>query len=194
MFLRQWLREPSRIGAVAASSTHLASAITAPIPECGNPVVVELGAGTGAFTGEIQRRLAGRGRHLAVEVNPAFAQRLRIRFPALDVAETDARHLPDLLTARGLSTADIIVSGLPWAAFGIELQQRLSDAVAEVLNPDSVFTTFAYVHAQHLPQARRFATALRRRFEEVVVGQTVWRNLPPARVLHARRPRNPERI
>ncbi|MCV7263527.1 class I SAM-dependent methyltransferase [Mycolicibacterium poriferae] len=191
IFLQQWLREPTRIGAVAPSSPRLAAAITVAIPADGAPVVVELGPGTGAFTGEIQRRLGGRGRHIAVEINPGFARHLRSRFPTLDVAEADAEHLPATLAARGLTTADVVVSSLPWASFGPALQRRLTDAVTTTLSPDSVFATFAYLHAQHLPQARRFRTLLGERFAEVTVGHTVWCNLPPAYVLQARRPRRP---
>lgn len=55
-----------------------------------------------------------------------------------------------------LAAADVVVSSLPWASFGPVLQRRLTDAVTATLSPDSVFATFAYLHAQHLPQARRF--------------------------------------
>ena len=191
VFLQQWLREPTRVGAIAPSSPQLAAAMTAAIPACGAPVVVELGPGTGAFTGEIQRRLGGRGRHVAVEINPRFARRLRTRFPALDVAEGDAEYLPETLATRGLTTTDVVISSLPWASFGPELQQRLIHAVTATLSPDSVFATFSYAHAQQLPQARRFRTLLAERFEDVTVGRTVWCNVPPAYVLQARRPRRP---
>ena len=69
LFLGQFLRSPGTIGAVAPSSRRLAAAVCAPIPERGEPIVIELGPGTGAFTAEIQQRLGGRGHHLAVELN-----------------------------------------------------------------------------------------------------------------------------
>ncbi len=189
LFLGQLLREPRHVGAVAPSSARLAAAITAAIPEQGDPVVVELGAGTGVFTEAIRGRLHGRGHHVAVEVNPTFAALLRRRFPTVDVAEADAEALPEIVASRALTAADVVVSSLPWASFGAGTQDRLSRAVLGVLTPDSVFTTFAYAHAQYLPSARRFRALLAERFEEVVTSRTVWRNLPPAHVLHARRPR-----
>ncbi|WP_370331595.1 hypothetical protein [Mycolicibacterium hippocampi] len=81
-------------------------------------------------------------------------------FPAVDIAEGDAEYLPDTLAIRGLSTTDVVISSLPWASFGPELQQRLIHAVTTTLSPDSVFATFSYAHAQHLPQARRFRSLL----------------------------------
>ena len=189
VFLEQWLRTPGQIGAIAPSSSRLARAISTSIPESGDPVVVELGAGTGPFTAEIQRRLAGRGRHVAVEVNPALAQLLRDRFTQTEVIEGDARLLPSLLDECGLRHADVVISSLPWTMFDPPTQDLLLKAVLDVLAPHSAFSTFAYAHAAPLPGARRFRELAGRHFEEVIASRTVWRNLPPAFVLHARRPR-----
>jgi len=83
----------------------------------------------------------------------------------------------------------VIVSGLPWAAFSSEVQLDLLRAVVRSLRPDGAFTTFAYTHARPLGPAIRFRHRLGLAFEEVVPSRTVWRNLPPAFVYHARRPR-----
>ncbi len=189
-FFREFARAPLSVGAIAPSSTILARHICAVVPQSGHPVVVELGPGTGAFTDVIQRRLGGRGHHLAVELNPIFAGRLADRYPGLDVAVSDAAHVDDLLRERGLGGADVIVSGLPWAAFSARRQGSVLEAVRRVLAPGGAFTTFAYVHAIWVPPARRLRSALHAAFEEVVVGRTVWRNMPPALVYHARRPRS----
>jgi phospholipid N-methyltransferase len=189
LFLGQFLRAPASIGAIAPSSQRLAAAVCAPVPERGEPTVVELGPGTGPFTLEIQRRLGGRGHHLAVELNEPMAKILAERFPKVDVVHGDAARLAELLAERGLRQADVVVSGLPWAAFPRELQRGLLSAVTSAMNPSGAFTTFSYVHAIPLARARRFRALLADRFEEVVAGRTVWRNAPPAFVFHARRPR-----
>lgn len=189
LFLRQWLRAPARMGAVAPSSRRLAEAVCAAVPERGEPVVVELGAGTGPFTAEIQRRLRGRGRHLAVEIDPLLAARLAHRYPAAEVIRRDAVQLRQLLDERRVYGADVVVSGLPWALFPHATQERLMDATASALGPAGTFTAFTYLHAVPLAAARRFRELLTDRFEEVVPSRTIWRNTPPAFVLHARRPR-----
>ncbi|MQA25365.1 MAG: SAM-dependent methyltransferase [Micromonosporaceae bacterium] len=188
-FLREFARNPQRTGALAPSSPELAREAVLPIPSSGDPVVVELGPGTGSFTGAIQDRLSGRGHHVAVELNPRFAELLQVNFPAVDVATDDATHLASLLADRSIERADVIISGLPWAIFPDEVQTGLMDAVTASLCPAGAFTSFAYLHALRLPPARRFRALLRETFEEVVVGRTVWQNLPPARVYFARRPR-----
>ncbi|WP_432956144.1 class I SAM-dependent methyltransferase [Micromonospora haikouensis] len=188
-FLREFLRDPFTVAAVAPSGGPLADLVTAPVPDAGEPLVVELGPGTGAFTAAIQRRLAGRGHHLAVEVNERFAGLLADRYPGVDVAVADARDLGAVLAQRGHRRADVIVSGLPWAAFAGGQQDELLHAVTDALAPDGAFTTFGYTLARWAPPARRLRRALGDRFEEVVTGRTVWANLPPAFVYFCRRPR-----
>ncbi|MFF3853864.1 class I SAM-dependent methyltransferase [Micromonospora sp. NPDC002575] len=187
-FLIEFLRDPMKVGAIRPSGPALAQLATAAVPSTGSPVVLELGPGTGAFTAPIQQRLAGSGRHVAVELNPRFAERLATRYPAVDVAVGDAASLRKVLARRGLSQVDVVVSGLPWAAFGERLQLDVLSEVAAVMQPTGVFTTFAYVHARWAPPARRLLRSLRSRFEEVVVSRTVWANLPPALVYFCRRP------
>ncbi|GLY99430.1 SAM-dependent methyltransferase [Actinoplanes sp. NBRC 103695] len=188
-FLREFLRNPLTVAAVAPSSERLADTVTAPVPHTGSPVVVELGPGTGSFTAAIQRRLGGRGRHLAVEINSRFAAPLAMRYPRVDVVLGDAARLRDVLDRRGIGRADVIVSGLPWAAFSAGHQDDLLGAVTDALAPDGVFTTFAYTSTLWAPAAGRLRRSLRDRFEEVVAGRTVWANLPPALVYSCRRPR-----
>jgi phospholipid N-methyltransferase len=58
LLLRKFLQPPV-IAAVTPSSTAMAKLLSMPIPENGEPVVVELGAGTGACVSVIQHRLGG---------------------------------------------------------------------------------------------------------------------------------------
>lgn len=191
-FLREFLRSPFTVAAITPSSRQLAEVVTATVPQTGAPLVVELGPGTGAFSAAIQRQLAGRGHHLAIEINARFAERLTARFAGLEVAVADARGLSDILADRGLGQADAIVSGLPWAAFAPSRQDELLEAVLSSLAPHGAFTTFAYTHTVWAPPARRLRRSLRSRFEEVVLSRTVWANLPPAFVYYCRRPRPPQ--
>jgi phospholipid N-methyltransferase len=157
------------------------------VPERGDPVVVELGAGTGAFTSAIQRRLAGRGRHIVVELNERFAAGIAQAYPSVEVVCDDVTHLPELLAERGIGPVDVMVSGLPWVAYAGE--PPLVQSMARALAPTGVYTQFAYNWTRWAAPARRLLGDLRTEFEEVVTSMTVWRNLPPAVVYVARRPR-----
>ncbi|XVU27977.1 class I SAM-dependent methyltransferase [Actinoplanes sp. CA-054009] len=190
-FFSEFVRDPMTVGAVAPSGPALAQVATAVVPRTGAPVVVELGPGTGAFTAAVQQRLAGRGRHLAIEVNPRFAARLAERYPGVEVVNADATALGGVLDSRGIGAIDVVVSGLPWAAFAEGHQRDVLSAVVAAMAPDAVLTTFAYVHARWAPPARRLLRSLESRFDEVVIGRTVWANVPPALVYHCRRPNLP---
>ncbi|MGY0017680.1 class I SAM-dependent methyltransferase [Streptomyces sp. cg35] len=186
---REFLRSPLQVGAVAPSSRRLATEVAVPVPESGDPVVVELGPGTGAFTAVIQELLGGRGHHLAVEINPRLAASLAARYPRVRVLNAEASALPRLLEECGLGPADVVISGLPWATLPRPVQRTTLDSVRQALAPQGAFTTFGYVHATRLASARRFRRMLGSSFEEVVPGRTVWGNVPPAFVYHTRRPR-----
>lgn len=189
VMMREFVRQPTVMGAIAPSSVRLAEAVVAPLPARGNPVVVELGPGTGAFTRVIQSRLNGRGRHIAVEINPRLASLLSRRHPSVEVAQASAMQLKSILADHGVEQADLIISGLPWAALPEAFRDATLDGVSAVLAPGGVFTTFGYTWVRGTTRARCFRRALGTRFEEVVTGRAVLRNLPPAFVYYARRPR-----
>jgi phosphatidylethanolamine/phosphatidyl-N-methylethanolamine N-methyltransferase len=184
-FLREFVRDPLHTAAVAPSSTALAAAMVVPLPGTGDPVVVELGPGTGAFTSAIQNRLGGRGRHLAVERHAGWAELLARRYPDVDVVCADADTLPAVLAERGITGVDAVVSGLPWIAYAHDLHA----AIAGALVPHGVFTQFAYSWTRWAPPARRQLADLRTHFADVTTSRIVWRNLPPAVVHRAGRPR-----
>jgi phosphatidylethanolamine/phosphatidyl-N-methylethanolamine N-methyltransferase len=188
-FLAAALRSPSKVGAVFPSSGPLAELLATVVPHTGAPVVVEIGAGTGAVTDVVDARLPPAGRHLAVELDPGMVRYLRRIHPGLEVIQGDAIKIGTLLAERGVEHADAVLGGLPWALLDEGLQRSILEQIAAVVGPTGAFTTFAYTSGMVLPAARRFRQVLRETFEEVVVSATVWRNLPPAFAYVCRRPR-----
>lgn len=184
------LRHPGQVGAIAPTAQAMAELLTRVVPRAGAPVVVELGAGTGAVTAVIDDCLPPRARHLAVELDPAMAEFLARTHPGLEVIEGDAVKLGTLLAERGVERADAVVSGLPWSLFDEWTQGAILDQIAGVLDTNAAFTTFAYRHGLLLSGARKFRQALHETFEEVLVTATVWRNVPPAFAYVCRRPRH----
>ena len=174
---------------MAPSSTRLAAVLAAAVPRDGSPTIVELGPGTGAVSNEIAQRISASARYLAVEIDPVMAAWLQARRKDIEVVEGDAMDLPSILAARGLTSADAVVSGLPWSLFDAEAQAGTLTGIGRALAPSGCFTTFAYTTGLWLPAARRFARLLRETFDEVVTTAPVWRNLPPAVVYVCRRPR-----
>jgi phosphatidylethanolamine/phosphatidyl-N-methylethanolamine N-methyltransferase len=71
LFWRSWLRNPSRVGAIAPSGRALARLMTARITAADWPVI-ELGPGTGTFTRALLARGVPEHRLALVEADPAF--------------------------------------------------------------------------------------------------------------------------
>ncbi|MGH3794419.1 MAG: class I SAM-dependent methyltransferase [Pseudonocardiaceae bacterium] len=188
LFFAAALRSPATMGAVAPSSSRLAARLAAVVPRLGNPVVVELGPGTGSTTVAIEHRLAGSGRQVAVEIDPVLAQHLRAEYGGVEVLLGDAAQLERLLAEHNVPGADVVVSGLPWALIAPPAQRAIIEATARSLRPGGSFTTLAYVHALAMPCARRFRALLGEVFDEVLTTRTVWWNLPPAVSYVCRRP------
>lgn len=192
VFAREFVRAPLLTASLVPSSAALCWQLTAPVPDTGDPVVIELGPGTGVVTDVVQRRLGSRGRHLAVELNPRFADALAHRFPRVEVLCGDARALPAVLAERGLR-ADVVLSGLPWAAFRVAGPESLHSLVAAAMTRDGAFTQIGYAATRWAPPARARLADLHAAFEEVTLTRTIWRNFPAAVVYLARRPRDTPR-
>jgi phosphatidylethanolamine/phosphatidyl-N-methylethanolamine N-methyltransferase len=188
-FLAAALRSPATVGAVAPSSPQLAARLATVVPRIGDPVVVELGPGTGSLTTAIEYRLAGRGRHVAVEIDPGLAHYLRARHSGVEVLVGDAVELERLFAEHQVPAVDAVISGLPWSLIETDTQRAIVAATARSLRPAGCFTTFAYVHALSMARACQFRALLGEMFFEVLTTRTVWWNLPPAVTYVCRRPR-----
>jgi phosphatidylethanolamine/phosphatidyl-N-methylethanolamine N-methyltransferase len=183
-FLAEFAREPLQIGALWPSSKALSQAVVNCCDIEPDATVVELGPGTGAFTGLLLNRLSERGRLLAVEINPNHAAMLQQRFPRCRVIRDSAENLSRHLQGH---RADCIVSGLAWSNMFPRTQRRILGAIMDSMTPDGQFIAFAYAHATLMPTARRFRQELAERFGRMERTPVVWRNLPPAYVYRCRR-------
>ncbi len=188
-FFQAFIREPASVGALSPSSRALARAMIEGFDLKHAGVIVELGAGTGAFTGLILDRIGKNTKFFAMELDRIHARGLKRRFPELTVYNDSAERMLDYLALHENARADYIVSGLPWANIPSDTQERIMEAILASLAPQGVFTTFAYLHACWLPKARQFRAALEERFSRVDTSRVIWRNLPPAFVYRCRRPR-----
>jgi SAM-dependent methyltransferase len=89
--------------------------------------VLDVGAGTGALTGELVRRGATVA---AVEPSPEFAAVLRERFAEVDVREAPAEHVPFDDDAFDLALAQLVVAFMADAPAAIRELARVARTVA----------------------------------------------------------------
>jgi phospholipid N-methyltransferase len=186
-FLARFVRHPGTVGAIAPSGRQLAAAMVAPLASARErhdqdepTTVVELGAGTGAFTEAIVPHLTPGDRFFIVELERVFCDALRRRWPGIDVACASAEALRTLTASRDAGAIDHIVSGLPFATLPADTTQRIVEAIGHTLRPGGTFTTFHYAHSLHMPRARAFRERASERLGSQPWMRLVAWNLPPA--------------
>ena len=186
-FIKGYLDDPRAVGSIIPSSRGLANAITDAAGVREAKTVVEFGPGTGVFTTVIQQKLNDEAVLVAIEIREDFAEVVRRRCPGAHVFHDSATNVQRCLEAVGRQKCDCIVSGLPFALFDDELQDKLLEAAYGALEPGGVFATFTYIFAQHLPKGEKFHRGLRERFVSVERTRTVWANVFPAFAYRARK-------
>jgi phospholipid N-methyltransferase len=186
-FFWQFLRHPTRIGAVAPSSLSLAREMVAWLDLSRPRAVVEYGPGTGTFTAQLMDRLDGGSTFFAIEQNSALVEILRHRMPGIKIYNDTVTNVRSLCHQEGIDQIDCILSGLPWASFSEAIQDEILDSTIRALKPGGQFVTFAYLQGLLLPAGRRFKKKLARHFSEVGKSGIVWMNLPPAFVYRCRK-------
>lgn len=161
--LHRFLVAPRQTGAVAPSSRVLARKL-ADLAFKGDPrVVVEIGAGSGAITRELERRAAKSGaKLLAVELERSLARRL-----GPSAVQAHAAWLP-------VERADVVVSGIPFASLGRQQGHAILREAARVA-PRLVL--FQYT--------TRRLDLIEDHFPHVRACERVRRNIPPAWAIEA---------
>ncbi len=185
-FLKEFVTNPQKIGAITPSSEELAVALAGSIDWDRVRVAAEYGPGLGSITRAILERLDGQD-FFAIELNQAYADALSQQFPDLRVYWDSVANIEQIAAAHGATQVDAVVSSLPWTNFSEGLQDQLLDATMNVLAPDGQFATFSYVHGLMLKSGLRFREKLERRFRSVERSEVVWRSVPPAVVYHCQR-------
>lgn len=185
-FILHALFRPQSTGALAPSSKRLARLIVGRAKLAQARVVAELGPGTGSFTGEILGALRPDAAFFTLELNPAFADMVRARYPRVNTITGSAAELGLHLKALGHAECDRVICGLPWTAFPPDLQASILGDIVGALAPGGLFLTFAYAPLHHLPRGRSFRRLLEQKFASVTLTETVL-NLPPAFVYVCRK-------
>ncbi|OUT57211.1 MAG: hypothetical protein CBB71_16235 [Rhodopirellula sp. TMED11] len=186
-FLKEFLRHPTRVGAIAPSSPGLVRAMVESFDWQTVRNVVEFGPGTGVFTEAVAKNLHPEAKFVAIEQGADMVQTTRQRCPDVNVIHGSATDLNSICEAAGIGQIDAVVCGLPWASFPESLQTEIMDVMLDRMADGATFATFAYWQGVILPAGLRFSKRLKRSFSEVGRSNTVWRNLPPAFVYRCKK-------
>jgi len=175
LFLRAWICHPFRIAAIAPSGTALAELITRDItPTYG--AILELGAGTGAFTRALLTRGVREEDMTLVENDADFTELLQKRFPKARLLSIDAAQLDQTDLFEG-GPIGAVISGLPLLSMAPKQVLAILDRAFGVLRHCGAFYQFTY--GLRCPISRRVLDRLG--LKAMYVGR-VYLNIPPAAV------------
>jgi 16S rRNA (adenine1518-N6/adenine1519-N6)-dimethyltransferase len=90
----------------------IARAVVDAVAPRATDLVVEIGPGQGALTGDLARRA---GRTIALEIDSALVRALRARLPSVEVIEADARSWPYGSLVRPPGGRVLVVGNLPYS-------------------------------------------------------------------------------
>jgi phosphatidylethanolamine/phosphatidyl-N-methylethanolamine N-methyltransferase len=174
LLFKLWLKNPFKIGAVAASSPELAAAMARHIPVSANGYVVELGGGTGPVTRAILEAGVPKDRLIVVERDANLHRHLSQRYPGVRILLGDAMHLQTLLKKEGVAPVKAIVSSLPLLSMKKAIQHRIGSQAFSVLEPGAPLIQFTYGLFSPIDRHRLGVSGTRQ--------ERVLQNLPPASV------------
>ena len=80
-YLREYLKKPTEIGALAPSSDGLAKAMLKGLDLENARTVLEYGPGSGSVTDHIRRKISPHTKLAAIEINPRMAELFKERHP-----------------------------------------------------------------------------------------------------------------
>lgn len=177
LFTGEAIRKFKQIGSLLPSSRYLAHRMTKSITPSKKMVVLELGAGTGAITEVILKKLSPDSILIAFEENHGLADFLRKKFrdTRLTIVTENATSLKKYCAFLRIDHVDCIISGVPMGNMNRKDQLVLLQAAKEILADDGIYLQFQYLLASmHI---------IKEVFPKTKVAFYEVRNFPPAFVI-----------
>ncbi len=172
LFLRRWLANPLKVGAILPSSPALAKLVAREIKLGADEALVELGAGTGSVTEALLAAGIAPERLFVIEIDPALCTYLRRQFPQAQIIQGDATKLGELLPRKWIGKVPVVISGIPMVTLPLDVQRRMIDSWFSVMSPKGRMLQYTYSLVSPLPE-KKLGLKGRRRGLAVL-------NVPPA--------------
>lgn len=164
-------------GSLVPSSPYLVNGMLRQVDWEKARVLVEFGPGIGTLTREILRRMHRDAILLTVELNKDFVNFLKneIPDPRLRVVHGSAAGVCKMLAELNCSSADYIISCLPYAIMGQAVRGEIMQESRKALSPRGSLLIFQYTKAV-LPYLRSSFSSVQQEFELL--------NFPPALIFN----------
>ncbi len=173
-FYKAWFDNPKTVGAIAPTGTMLARKMASTIRPADGSMVLELGPGSGVITKAILAHGVQPRNLVSIEYSERFLPSLRRRYPGVNFVHGDALNLSKIAEEHGIEKFSTVISSLPLLSFPVLWRVRLIDKMLDFLEPGGSLIQFSYGRQPPVPaRCKRYT---------VSHVETVWFNLPPARI------------
>ena len=176
-FLQGFLRSPLEVGSVIPSSRFMVNKVMNRVREVEPKSVVELGAGTGVFTRELDKHCGQASSFMVFEKDETMKKKLEDSFPHRSIY-ADALDLPNILQQQNHGKVDCIVCGLPFTLFPKAKTEEMFEKIYDSLADDGTFIMYQYT--THMKQR------LQNLFGQVTT-RYVLLNIPPTFVFFCKK-------
>ena len=176
-FIKEYIKNPRAIGAIAPSSKYLAKKMIQCIDFKNCECIVEYGPGTGVFTEKIIESKMKGTKLILIEVNDDMYKILRDKYSSntnIYVINDSAENIENYLSVYEISKVDYIISGLPFASLPRETSHNILNKTKKILRDDGSFITFQYTLLKK--------DLINNYFNEIKIKREI-KNIPPAYVL-----------
>lgn len=179
-FIREWIREPGAVGAIAPTGKATARTMASHAPLDSELPVLELGPGTGAVTTAILERGIPAEKLVSIEYSKEFYDYLKGRFPGVNFINGDALDLAATLAPTPWRRFSAVICAVPLLNLAKPARIRLIQDGLSLVEPGAPFVQLCYGPRAPAPEVKG----------QFVVESSDWvmKNVPPARVFVYRRP------
>ncbi len=179
-FLKAFLKNPLKVGAIAPSSSQLATAILQGIQPDDHNIVLELGVGTGAFTKFLRDIVPGKDSYLGLELDSDLVSTLNKKYPDMNIICGNAAESYSIHRDSGLGKVRYVVCGLPFVSLPREISDKVLAEIQKFMDEGCELRIFQYAHGYYLPPAIKVRELLKNSYGTSRRSPLVLKNVPPA--------------
>ncbi len=173
-FLKAWISGPQTVGSVWPTSAPMAKRMASVVDVGSGMPVLEIGPGTGTITKAILDTGLVAEKLFAVEYSQDFVDRLRIKYPSINLVQGDAFDLAHTLGDKNQTKFDCAISALPLLNFPIQSRIAFIEDVLTRIPDGRPLIQFSY--GLKAPVAAKSGSFTVERYDYVL------RNIPPAQL------------
>jgi phospholipid N-methyltransferase len=182
-FLRAFLKNPGKVGAIAPSSPELAQTMVNGLEPDRDNIILELGVGTGAISKFIEPILPDGDSYLGLELDPKLHATLRHHYPDLKIIQGNACEAYKIHKDSGLGKVKYLVCCLPFVSLPGTVADQIYKQIDMFMDDGCNLRLFQYAHGYYLPPALKLRERMRNLYGKSKRSKIVLKNVPPAYTL-----------